>query len=174
MPLSPICPRVDWRSLSSAHALCLCHTLGTNQINQTTKMYRYRMDCHTPWARFGAMQAGWGPSAGPSRRGAEPSFPGRQSRLSRNQRSQTHGHKGRPGPARPGPARTEGQSALSQAGRPGPVRTEGQSPLSQADQDQHIVGIIEAQQVELSVVAPSYVESNTDGRDNDWAGRCTS
>jgi hypothetical protein len=82
--------------------------------------------------------------------------------------------KGRPGPARPGPARTEGQSALSQAGRPGPVRTEGQSPLSQADQDQHIVGIIEAQQVELSVVAPSYVESNTDGRDNNWVGRCTS
>ena len=35
---------------------------------------------------------------------------GRQSRLSRNQWSQTRGHKGRPGPAR-----TEGQSALSQA-----------------------------------------------------------
>ena len=32
----------------------------------------HRMECHTPWARFGAMQEGWGPSAGPSRRGAEP------------------------------------------------------------------------------------------------------
>ena len=70
----------------------------------------HRMECHTPWARFGAMQEGWGPSAGPSRRGAEPL----QAEQAFSQSAVTNPvGQGRPGPAKPGPAQTEGQSALS-------------------------------------------------------------
>ena len=67
---------------------------------------------------------------------------GRQSRLSRNQWSQTHGHKGRPGPAQ-----TEGQSNLSQEGRRtrqtrtstdrGAEQSFPGRQADQADQDQH-------------------------------------
>ena len=74
----------------------------------------HRMECHTPWARFGAMQVGWGPSAGPSRRRAEPSFLGRQAEQAFSQSAvpnpwaqrQTRTSKTRT-------STTEGQSALS-------------------------------------------------------------
>ena len=79
MPLSPICPREDWRSLSSAHAWCLCHTMGTNQINQQQRCTERNVTLYGP--RFGAMRVGRGPSAGPSCRG-RPLFPRKAGRAS--------------------------------------------------------------------------------------------
>ena len=94
------------------------------------------MDVTLYGPHYGAMQVGWGPLAGPSCRG-RPLFPRKAGRASFLAIS---GHKPvgtRQTSDRPDLDSTDRGAEPSFPGRPGPARTEGQSPVSQADQDQH-------------------------------------
>jgi len=121
----------------------------------------HRMECHTPWARFGALQVGWGALGGPFSPRGRALFPRKAGRagflaisghkpMGTKADQDQHRPRGRAifprkagGPGRPGPAQTEGQSNHSQEGRrTRQTRTstdrgaEPSFPGRQADQDQ--------------------------------------